>query len=285
MDFLQHNKMKKILFILLLLPYVIAAQGVKIKDLPEITTGSGSDWLIKDNIAGIPGSTRKISVNNFKTTYFPTLPTHTLSATSPITFSLGVIGLNTSSVTFTAINTTSLTIGGTTYTAIPTGGSSTTLTAGSNISLTSGTNTYTVATSSTPTFTSVGTNTITATTYNGIPYQFYMACTDEITAITATDTNSITIYAPFNFTVTSVFGMLRDAQSSGSTFTFDIKKNNTTIYSTRPTIDNTEFTTLTAATAGVLSTTTFVAGDRIVIYRYQVGTGGKGFKVAINYTR
>jgi hypothetical protein len=118
-----------------------------------------------------------------------------------------------------------------------------------------------------------------------IPYQFYMACTDETTAIAATDTSSITIYAPFNFTVTSVFGMLRDAQSSGSTFTFDIKKNNTTIFSTRPTIDNTEFTTLTAATAGVLSTTTFVAGDRIVIYRYQVGTGGKGFKVAINYTR
>ena len=138
---------------------------------------------------------------------------------------------------------------------------------------------------STPTFTSVNTNTITATTYNGIPYQFYLACTDETTAITATDTNSITIYAPFNFTVTSVFGMLRDAQSSGSTFTFDIKKNGTTIFATKPTIDNTHFTTLTASTAAVLSTTTFAAGDRIVINRHQVGTGGKGFKVAINYTR
>jgi hypothetical protein len=79
--------------------------------------------------------------------------------------------------------------------------------------------------------------------------------------------------------------MLRDAQASGSTFTFDIKKNGTSIFGTLPTIDNTEFTTLTAATPAVLSATTFAAGDRIVVYRQQVGTGGKGFKVAINYTR
>jgi hypothetical protein len=365
--------MKKII-ILLLIPFASLAQ-TKVKDLPTTTTGLNGDYLIKNDSAG---GTKIITIGNFKTTYFPTLPTHTISATSPVTFSLGVIGIplatslangylsasdwttfnsKESVLTFTnGVSRTSNTVKvdtsliSTKYnvTNLLTSKQNT-LTAGTGVTINTntisigqavGTNdqvqfqrvnintvdglrfhigTYSSILNTNSGAIRIGTNTnaniieVTGARANYNPtiksndsstqiaytayvdravdslrfrgYQYYMACTDETTAITATDTNSITIYAPFNFTVTSVFGMLNTAQSSGSTFTFDIKKNNTTIFSTRPTIDNTEFTTLTAATAGVLSTTTFAAGDRIVIYRYQVGTGGKGFKVAINYTR
>lgn len=60
--------MKKIIA-LLLLAFQIQAQ-IKVKDLPTTTGGSTSDYLIKDDAAGISGSTKKISVANFLATYY-----------------------------------------------------------------------------------------------------------------------------------------------------------------------------------------------------------------------
>jgi hypothetical protein len=146
--------MKKIIFFLLI--PIISLGQIKVRDLPTTTGGVGGDWLIKNDQTASPSGTKKISVDNFKTTYFSTLPTHTLSATSPITFSLGVIGISTTP-TFTAVTTTSLTIGGSTYTNIPVGS----ISSGTNTSVTSTGNSFTVSTVSTPTFTSVSTNTLT----------------------------------------------------------------------------------------------------------------------------
>ena len=52
----------------------------------------------------------------------------------------------------------------------------------------------------------------------------------------------------------------------------DTKKNGTTIWTTKPTIDAGEFSTLTAATPGVLATTSFAAGDVLTFYITQVGS-------------
>lgn len=60
---------------------------------------------------------------------------------------------------------------------------------------------------------------------------------------------------------------LTTAQASGATLvTFDVRKNGTTMFSTKPTIDNTEKTTETAATAAVLTATGIAYDDEITCY-------------------
>lgn len=59
--------MKKILFLILISANLFSQ--IKIKDLPTTTTGATGDFLLKDDAAGIPGSTKKISVANFLSTY------------------------------------------------------------------------------------------------------------------------------------------------------------------------------------------------------------------------
>lgn len=70
---------------------------------------------------------------------------------------------------------------------------------------------------------------------------------------------------------------LTDAPT-GSAAQFDVKKNGTSIYSTKPTIDAGETSTATAATPAVLSTTSIADGDVITIIIDQVGAtnAGKG---------
>jgi len=58
--------MKRILYILFLLPLLVNGQ-IKVKDLPETTTGKTGWNLILDTLGA--GGTRRISVANFKTTY------------------------------------------------------------------------------------------------------------------------------------------------------------------------------------------------------------------------
>jgi len=65
-----------------------------------------------------------------------------------------------------------------------------------------------------------------------------------------------------------------ETQATGSALICDIEKNGTTIYSTKPQFNVSTYT----LTAGVLSTTTFVAGDRISFKVTQIGStvAGKG---------
>lgn len=69
---------------------------------------------------------------------------------------------------------------------------------------------------------------------------------------------------------------------TGSAAQFDVKKNGSSIYSTKPTIDNGETSTSTAATAAVISTTTIADDDVITIIIDQVGSTNPG-KGAIIY--
>jgi hypothetical protein len=62
--------MKKILILSAII--ISALQGfaqIKVKDLPTTTTGSTNDFIIKDDAAGIAGSTKKINVGNFISAY------------------------------------------------------------------------------------------------------------------------------------------------------------------------------------------------------------------------
>ena len=59
-----------------------------------------------------------------------------------------------------------------------------------------------------------------------------------------------------------------ETQATGSALICDIEKNDVSIYSTKPQFNVSTYT----LTAGVLSTTTFVAGDRISFKVTQIGS-------------
>ncbi len=86
--------MKKILSLLIFIPFLLSAQ-IKVKDLPTTTGGSTADFLLKDDAAGIPGSTKKISVSNFNTTYSLT-PTPALNFVAPLTKTTNTVTISQS---------------------------------------------------------------------------------------------------------------------------------------------------------------------------------------------
>jgi hypothetical protein len=87
---------------------------------------------------------------------------------------------------------------------------------------------------------------------------------------------------PYAFTVTGV-GAYCDTAGTGSVTTIDINESGTTILSTKITIDATEKTSTTAATAAVVSDTA-IASDAIITFDIDgiaSGTAGKGLTVWI----
>jgi len=112
-----------------------------------------------------------------------------------------------------------------------------------------------------------------------------VACSDESTALT-TGTAKVTFRMPFAMTVTEVRASLTTAQASGSIFTVDINEAGTSILSTKLTIDNTELTSLTAATPPVISDTSLANDASMTVDIDQIGNGtAKGLKIIINGTR
>lgn len=110
---------------------------------------------------------------------------------------------------------------------------------------------------------------------------FVIACSDLTTAITAT-TNKAYFRMPYAFTVTAVRASLFTAQSTGNIFTVDINESGTSILSTKLTIDNTEKTSTTAATAAVISDTALADDAEITIDVDQIGDStAKGLVVEI----
>lgn len=109
----------------------------------------------------------------------------------------------------------------------------------------------------------------------------YIACSDETTALT-TGTAKITFRMAYAFTVTAVRASLTTAQTSGSIFTVDINEAGTSIISTKLTIDNTEKTSTTAATAAVISDSSLADDSEITVDIDQIGDGtAKGLKVCL----
>ena len=112
-----------------------------------------------------------------------------------------------------------------------------------------------------------------------------LAASDESTALT-TGTGKVTFRMPYAMTVSSVRASLSTAQASGSILTVDINEAGTTILSTKLTIDNTEKTSTTAATAPVISDTALADDAEITIDIDQVGDGtAKGLKITLIGTR
>jgi hypothetical protein len=124
----------------------------------------------------------------------------------------------------------------------------------------------------------------TITAYQKLQYgHWILACSDETTAIT-TGTGKLTFRAPFAVTVTGVRMSLTTVSSSGIP-TIDINEAGTTILSTKLTIDASEKTSTTAATAAVISDSSISDDAEITIDFDVAGTGATGVKVIIYWTR
>jgi hypothetical protein len=118
-----------------------------------------------------------------------------------------------------------------------------------------------------------------------LPTEIQLAASDETTALTA-GTAKVTFRMPYAMTVTAVRASLTTAQASGSIFTVDINEAGTTILSTKLTIDNTEKTSVTAATPAVISDTALADDAEITIDIDQIGDGtATGLKITLIGTR
>ena len=113
--------------------------------------------------------------------------------------------------------------------------------------------------------------------WRGSPEVIAVAVSDEETALT-TGTAKVTFRMPFAMTLTAVRASLTTASTSGDP-TFDINEGGSTILSTKLSIDSTEKTSTTAATAAVISDTALADDAEITIDIDTAGTGAKGAKV------
>jgi hypothetical protein len=104
-----------------------------------------------------------------------------------------------------------------------------------------------------------------------------VAVGDETTAIT-TGTAKVTFRMPYAFKLTAVRASLTTVSSSGAP-AFDVNRNGASIFSTTLTVDQSEKTSTTAATAAVLSTTDLSDDDEITIDIDTAGTGAAGPKI------
>lgn len=119
-----------------------------------------------------------------------------------------------------------------------------------------------------------------------LPETIMVACSDETTALTA-GTGKVKFPMPFAMNpVQEVGAGLSTVQTGGSTFTVDINEGGSTILSTKITVDNGESTSVTAATAPVLSDTALAKGAMVSVDIDQIGDGtAKGLKVWITGQR
>lgn len=152
---------------------------------------------------------------------------------------------------------------------------------GSNVGVSGEITTFNVVGSQSALTNSGSTATLTITQ----PVVIALAASDEVSNLTI-GTAKITFRMPHAMTLTSVRASLTVAQSAGSILTFDINEGGTSILSTKLTIDNSEKTSTTAATAAVISDTTLADDAEITIDIDQVGTAlAKGLKIYLIGTR
>ena len=121
-------------------------------------------------------------------------------------------------------------------------------------------------------------------TSNKISSDTSIAVSDETTNLTAsTVTPLATFHAARDNNIEEVLLGVSTAPT-GSTLVGDVHINGVSIFSTKPTIDVNEKTSVTAATQPVLSTTSYSKGDIIELYCDQVGSTitGTGLKFYFN---
>jgi len=116
--------------------------------------------------------------------------------------------------------------------------------------------------------------------------EIVVACSDETTNL-ATGTAKVTFRAPFAMTLTELRANVNTAPT-GSTLIVDVNLNGSTMMTTNKlSIDASEETSETAATAHALTTSAIADDDEITIDIDQVGSTvtGKGLKVTFIGTR
>ena len=111
------------------------------------------------------------------------------------------------------------------------------------------------------------------------PESLVVAVSDEATAIT-TGAGKVSFRMPFALTLSEVRASLSTASSSGIV-QVDLNDGGSSIFSTPLTIDATEKTSETAATAAVLSDAALADDAEITIDIDSAGTGAKGLKVTL----
>lgn len=119
----------------------------------------------------------------------------------------------------------------------------------------------------------------------GAPIELIIACSDESTNLT-TGTAKVTFRAPYAFTLTAVRSSVNTAPT-GSTLIVDINEAGSTVLSTKLSIDASEKTSTTAASAAVISDSAIADDAEITIDIDQIGStiAGKGLKVTLIGTR
>ena len=112
---------------------------------------------------------------------------------------------------------------------------------------------------------------------------FTYAIGDETTAIT-TGAGKITFRAPFACSLVGARASLTTASSSGIP-TFDVNESGTTLMSTKLTVDASEKTSVTAATAVVISDNLIADDAEMTIDVDVAGTGAAGAKITLYLRR
>jgi hypothetical protein len=127
--------------------------------------------------------------------------------------------------------------------------------------------------------------TIALTSLVGASAELVIACSDEATNLT-TGTAKVTFRMPYAMTLSSVRASVNTAPT-GSTLVVDINEGGSTILSTKLSIDASELTSTTAATAAVISDTALADDAEVTIDIDQIGStiAGKGLKVVLKGTR
>ena len=113
------------------------------------------------------------------------------------------------------------------------------------------------------------------------PQAIQLACSDESTALTSGAAKA-TFRMPYAMTITQVRASVNTAPT-GSTLIVDINENGTSILSTKLSIDASEKTSTTAATAAVISDSALADDAEITIDIDQIGASiaGAGLKITI----
>lgn len=133
------------------------------------------------------------------------------------------------------------------------------------------------------------TGTIALTDGIGLPCEWVIACSDETTSL-STGTAKVTFRAPHAMTLNAGNAGVRasvNTAPTGSTIIVDVNEAGTTILSTKLSIDASEKTSLSAASAAVVSDTAIADDAEITIDFDQVGSTipGKGLKVVLRGVR
>ena len=111
------------------------------------------------------------------------------------------------------------------------------------------------------------------------PVEIGLACSDETTDLT-TGAGKVTFRLPYAMTLTAVRASVTTAPT-GSTLVVDINEDGTSVLSTKLSIDATEKTSTTAATAAVISDSSLADDAEITVDIDQIGAtiAGAGLKV------